>query len=271
MQLKPTTTTAVGSLLVMVVIVLQIGWIMREKSCFQEANQHQPTSVEHNESSIWKGYVVSLNTDRWNHMEQLLPQCGVKPIRVVPLSPNARIVLLDGGRASELVSSKYSHRDAMLRIAYDSSLPDDGWGLIFEDDVALQHQIAPTMVEPLLKYATHLSQEDGFFYLGVCRTTPCGSEIFEFQTVQMCRCTGRCAHAYAVAKWRAKWLFDELVLNIGQLKGGSDALDVLFERGLGIPNPILVGSNIHEDGTPSEHVGIFYQDRKKYPSQLNYS
>lgn len=233
-----------------------------------------------NDTTPFKGYVISTKRDRYEHSAKILRACGIEPT-LHPVVPLTAPVLLDekhflkADSVSTVVSNKYSHRSVMQRIAYDPSLSDNDWYFVFEDDVALMSPLQPSQVPNLLHAAIKEAQSVGFFYMGLCAPQCEGARKDIGSGVSMQRCTGRCMHSYAVSKWRAAWLYDELSLRLHDVKyvpaSAYHYIDVLFHYAFQTYAvdqwPLLVGSGLVSPQDWS-HVGIIYQDRNLFASEM---
>jgi hypothetical protein len=228
-----------------------------------------------------KAYILSVNEERYQSTSQLLWDLFLYPIRtkIVPFTSETiqHELNIDGNPAKphqKILSNKYSHRLALQTIATDPDLAEDGWGFIFEDDIALADEVTPQKFQKMLTVAKLHAAESGFLYLGICAAKFYGKEVYQSGFVFQ-KCSGPCAHAYGVTKWRAAWLYDELSLKIGHIglpKHELYFMDVYFRDGFALMpderKAVCVGNvnkpSIGEHG----HHGVIVQDRKRYPAEI---
>ena len=160
----------------------------------------------------------------------------------------------------------------------------EDWRFFFEDDIAL-HPGAPSPVCSIRR-GMELARTEGIVYLGICGSAcfPWNKELH--QGVNFERCYGTCAHAFGVTKWKAGKILDTLLLLQKEMSAIQRlALDCgLFEYGRRIQPIFTIGTNLnrtHEiygknganesiPGPDGDHSGIFYQDRKRYPTTIIY-
>ena len=228
-------------------------------------------------NSILKAYVLSMSENRWKSTSALLYQANLLPIKIVPIPLNSTVMTLDGKfgdpfkeKFRKYHNNKLSHIRFWRQIAYDSTLEDDGFSLIFEDDIALHPLINISDVESIIRKAANLSKAAGFFYLGVC--DPQYRNSIERNDIKYSECIGHCSHAYGVFKWRAEWLYEELAA-VSMLPDFFyfHSIDKYFVYGfpslLGNgPWPYVAGAHLISDIQDS-HRGIFFQDRLNFPSE----
>jgi hypothetical protein len=80
------------------------------------------------------------------------------------------------------------------------------------------------------------------------------------------RCVGLCAHAYGVRKDAANWIFEAMG---DSFLAGDVRFAAFFEAQAtanGVPLPLFLGANLHQSGTPYDHFGACYQDRRTFKS-----
>lgn len=260
-------------------------------------------------------FVNSLNDTRFESATALLRRCGLtRVVRVWPVPPNepslvsASSNLVGGGLPSRFtlrsMSQQLSVRHAWLSAALDPShgIPDDGYFLYFEDDIALDASVNPADVRDIIHAAASASRETGMFYLGLGCSLHHASEhnvgklsnataAFSWwrDGISFSRTLGLWTHAVGIFKWRAQWLWDEVTDSL--TSGGTDSLvtdiidpavtSVSLLGGLShlLPPhqwPVLAGSNLMSHHRPLEQgcggdvdagVGLFYQSSSKFPSQ----
>jgi hypothetical protein len=125
----------------------------------------------------------------------------------------------------QVQSNLYSHVDAWSHFAKDESVPDNAWALFLEDDVSFHPNVRGNkdLARQIARETLSLARDQGFAYYGMCRTHPVDPQwntqaCIEGQPVHkhaknevlyVAGC-GQCAHAYLMAKWRAKTMWTEL-------------------------------------------------------------
>jgi hypothetical protein len=226
-------------------------------------------------------YVLSANQVRWESTEALLRRCGLRPVRVIPVpltSPHIAQdpAILKHKEGSKMLSNKLTQLEIHGRIACDTSLGDYDASMIFEDDVALHENLDPALVVPAMRAGIVVAAAVGVVFAGLChpacREDRGASGWAVPDTIAFAHCSGRCLHAYAVLKWRAAGLYDELVRTAkAKLKPSYFALDAFTSLGARTwaTRPVFVGSNlVNEHAEQPDHLGIFWQDRRKFPSEM---
>eukprot|EP00597_Dinobryon_sp_UTEXLB2267_P018366 CAMPEP_0201109922 /NCGR_PEP_ID=MMETSP0812-20130820/68344_1 /ASSEMBLY_ACC=CAM_ASM_000668 /TAXON_ID=98059 /ORGANISM="Dinobryon sp., Strain UTEXLB2267" /LENGTH=157 /DNA_ID=CAMNT_0047372137 /DNA_START=414 /DNA_END=887 /DNA_ORIENTATION=+ len=123
---------------------------------------------------------------------------------------------------------------------------------------------------------------DGILYLGLCRhdNSICEALLPSEQLphldnkVAFQRCSGGCAHAFGVVKWKAPFLLSVLESLHNEYSDYNDFhyFDVGLRTFGQLVHPILLaGSNLPSPllgHKPYNHVGLFYQDRGKFPTTI---
>lgn len=231
-----------------------------------------------------KAYVLSRSDERWGRTASLLRLAALTPTRVQPLDLNASVLVLQARERrddvakkptiAKYLSNKLTHVAVWRRIASDSAVDAMGYSLVFEDDVALHRAINVSDVLAIADRAAALSRRAGIFFLGACHP-PCRGAAQRTGGVQFHECVGACTHAYGVFKWRAAWLYEELIALTGDMRGGPYyAIDQMIVRGLAqSPDwPSLAGADLMSPSPASHdkypHKGIVYQDRATSPSEI---
>lgn len=184
----------------------------------QPPTDSSTTSSSPNPNYEWKGYVISMDEERYNHTAALLRSVGIQPIHVQPVPLNSAILQLEfqliapqwPGFPIGALSNKYTHRLAQQKIACDPDLGDNDFSFVFEDDIALHRMIQPQNVAGVLRSAAQAAQSGGVMYLGMCGADCSHVNDVTVANVPASRCCGRCLHAYGVVKRRAAWLYEEL-------------------------------------------------------------
>lgn len=227
-------------------------------------------------------YVISLNQTRWLRTRSILQTYGITAEKLSPVPCNTSSLQNDGRfvefphlqRFEKTLSNKFSHRLALLLIGTDANLADDAWAFIFEDDVAFVDNISADQFSAALQQTMLMASDVGFIYLGICNPR-CGPHSTTAGGIKVQHCSGACAHAYAVTKRRALWLYDDLrAVHPVSSENNTDYyyMDVQFLYGFrGLPfeqQPLLLGSDVHQPGTSPDWFGVVFQDWVTFPSEL---
>lgn len=252
-----------------------------------------------------RAFVISFNDTRFNHTRLLLSTCGFDVIRVWPV-PTDEPSLLDLGDVENdevqrrTLSHLMTYRHALKLGAADVETPDDGYFMVFEDDVALDPSVRPEDVRAIALHAARNSEHAGVFYLGfVCAwylaadvSSPAahsrapGRLEWQNEGIGFARAWGDGSHAVGVHKRRAMWLWDELLERRAHstlFDGCRYAIDMYLATAHMVQyslhhKPVLAGTHLlqqaglrHGAGACSPGVdagyGIFYQASGDMPSQ----
>lgn len=240
-------------------------------------------------------FVVSNNDARWEHAQSVLGACGLHAQRVWPETfATARVYLADAFRFPEppsalvmrMTSLQLSFRGIARRIATDLGLDDKlGYGLVFEDDVALNELVRAADVRDIVARVAAASRDIGHFSLGLCYPQCRRFDAATFKGVEVSRCKGYCMHAYGLFKWRAGNFWEDVANHTVRLclqrTHGCNFVDLVAPDVLSMaasndaPSdawPLLAGSNLaqHEQGGGDVNAGtgLFYQANRVYPSRM---
>lgn len=233
------------------------------------------------------GYVISNRGDRFRSTADVLRKCNILPKLLSPIPPDSDLVISAGKfqdegksmtRFAKTLSNKLTHIRALQMIANDSQLDDDSWGLIFEDDIAFNHGIEKNNCANILLRAMDISRDTGYMQLGLCNPGVqgfCGPLVDTIEQVEVRHCCGTCAHAYAATKRTAANIYS-VMYQRSPLKNVSNELFYYFDQQMlmgcynspVIARPLLIGPNIFTSGGIWGHVGLFRQDREKFPSEI---
>ena len=204
------------------------------------------------------------------------------PVAVTPVKVAAPVIR-DDDRIPPGLKKTYSHmvstRAVLQTIAND---PRMGWwdaSLLIEDDIALTQGILADQVMGITKHVVALANRTrvGLFYLGMCLTTDraedsCDPPLQDVDGVVFRPCSGRCAHAWGVQKWRAGWLYDELLMRASarrEFPPDNAFWDMLLHYGTDKHGrPVVAGANLGHVRAERGHIGVFYQDRLTFPSEI---
>lgn len=155
---------------------------------------------------LFKGYIISNGGLRLKHTTRTVLMLGnVVPIHVRPVPlHDPRILEINNVTKSlhdanfqlsrmKTLSNKLTQTDMWKRIAYDDSLDDNDWSLIFEDDSSLLASVSTCLAEKSLNQVAALATlaNDSVFYLGICGP--------KFQI------DSKCQHARALSQSHCSW------------------------------------------------------------------
>jgi hypothetical protein len=151
------------------------------------------------------------------------------------------------------------------------------WRVFVEDDVWIARGVdrSGERVLDAVRFGSELARSDGFMRLGSCAPFYRGGEAVTHDNVRFARAAGRCAHAYALARWRAETFWADMESK--KIPPPPDAyqagpweifMDVRF-FGYELAKPAwVVGAHLY--GCPvSGHDGILCQDRDSLPSEID--
>ncbi len=155
-----------------------------------------------------------------------------------------------------------SNKISMLKIYENIANGDDEWVYVFEDDINI---LEPINISEIIEYEK-LTKE--FFYLGICipnyytkkNLVTYDTNIKEFPVFGISGAV-RGLHAIALSKYGAK-----LLLEFAKNYDSYEYMDMILEKfSEKYPAPVIRGdlqSYIYG------HRGIFFQDRKRFPSTI---
>ena len=225
------------------------------------------------------GVLISNNKARFQHTKEVLESLEffTRIQHRLPVDYNSariqeELVTLGfgdaGGRTRKAMSLKLAHFDAM-REFYDSTAYDSNdWLFLFEDDIQLHDKIAdPSTV---LEKGVEAAAMDGILFLGFCGPVCDGRSFVVHDNVEVRKCSGYCSHAYAIVKWKIKYLLNVFEILRGDLTQGDKVVHVdqwLQQYSMHVSPIMLLGSNLPSPCDPS-HLGVFFQDRRIFNSTL---
>lgn len=238
-------------------------------------------------SYLYKARIISMNSTRLRRTQRILDNYNFATVHIRPPEIDSPIFEKDSNLQrlpnstayARMLQLTYAHKKALLSLAHDDDIPDDGWGFVFEDDVNFHKSITPAKFKPLIEDSLQTASKSGFLYLGVC--FPCADiDTFVKKKVSirgitlgqlvLLDCPVYCTHAYAIKKQRALWLYDEFALSCKtSLKKQPDiaVVDHYFLCGLqGFKEqPWLLGMDLRDNATyPFKHWGIAFQDNSYF-------
>ena len=220
--------------------------------------------------------VISLDrkSARFTHTVQLLQRLQIVSLHVVPPLQDSEVVMREvrkwNGTLPGPMSLKLAHFSIWNAFAANNSFLDSDFMLVFEDDIEMSSSVSQQDVVEVIESAARLSEYgSGFFYLGLCepRCELATSQVLK--SIVYTDCFGLCSHAYGLFKWRSKTLQRDL--EVFRPRGNlEDDIDQLLFAGFSKSPifPILAASNLSDGRAHLGHVGIFYQDRQSFPTEL---
>ena len=166
--------------------------------------------------------------------------------------------------------------------ASDKNVKSDSWRFFFEDDISLH----PNATFPMcnLLHGMLLAKNDGILYLGMCSPICILQDVFSStnKSVAFQKCSGTCAHAFGLTKWKAQTLLD--LLQTLRFEHHTYDEQTYFDIGLFSyskrVHPVwVIGSNLttiqHRTVRNKKflrykpnHIGIFYQNREVFPTTI---
>jgi hypothetical protein len=189
--------------------------------------------------------------------------------------------------AGDITRKVFSNTISFIQIMDDfsaepsSQSQEEDWLLIFEDDIAFH----PGALEPTCDLIEGLeaASNDGIVFLGKCASPKCVKGTSTKSGTEISRCTeGTCAHAWGVKKWKARYLPGAALalichsrappyMDVGLRLFSQVVHPVVFVGGnLGYHHEAYVSGAADRESRPDEdHVGLIYQDRKKYVSSID--
>ena len=232
------------------------------------------------------GYVISTRQDRFQSTANVLRRCNITPKLLHPIAPDSDLVINAGKfkeegksmiRFAKTLSNKLTHIKALQMIAKDPQLYNDSWGFVFEDDIAFNHGIDEENCANILSRAMEISIGTGYMQLGLCNPggQSCGPMVDKIDLAEVRHCCGLCAHAYGATKMTAEYIYT-LMYRRNPLSNVSNKQFYYFDQQMlmgcwnspVVDQPLLIGSNIFTPGGTWGHVGLFKQDREKFPSEI---
>jgi len=239
---------------------------------------------ENNIELDFKAYVMNMNIaiEHWKHTQKELLRINknIKIIRIVPFNKTDKIVtdFCQFNKFPQYKSLDWVASNLLTNfkiwdiIANDKEITNNQWNFIFEDDFTLHPDINPKNVTKIIHKLFEVANENGFAYFRLCGPKCHSNNSFTDNGVVYAKCNGRCIHAYALQKKRAKSLKEylrEKWIQHGKKyypeSGGHYFFtDVQFDVAFNTNKVYLAGLNFVSPQS-NDHRGIFYQDRKNLP------
>ena len=138
------------------------------------------------------------------------------------------------------------------------------WVFFFEDDIKL-HESFQSPKQAMQTIITGMKlATNGMVFLGICGMHWNDDTIITINSNQYRNCTGYCAHAFGIARWKLQSFLDYIT----PFKYQVSAFDMVLLRYASNHPMVLVGSNLTSPEN-SEHIGMFYQNRLKFNSTIS--
>jgi len=215
--------------------------------------------------------------DHWmqSMWRESMPSIDLFRVTTVPLtSPRVQSKMFEKLSDRQVYSNFLSHQKMWHAFVKNSSFEEEQWAIFMEDDAAFHPYVKGQQqkLKRVIEYLVMLGADDGFAYLGLCNQAFNTSEKYELcepsihviqqrdqkYGIHYMRACGLCAHGYAVAKWRAMTLFED-IKSVCQFD--YHFMDTFFNCfALSRGGFWLAGSDLtsHID---KGHYGILYQER----------
>ena len=165
-------------------------------------------------------YVISGNSERWEHARGALAMLHITAERVMPVEPSLRqakamYAFHDYDKSANLtdihltrdMSLLAAWRHTLGHIAHHPDLAPDEWALAVEDDISLHDNLTLSAARAAILQGFKLARTEGWLYLGVCLAEGHGacfeSTTVEHNGVEFAKCYGVCSHALAFTKRKA--------------------------------------------------------------------
>ena len=157
-------------------------------------------------------------------------------------------------------------------VATLSSLGEDDFAYLFEDDIAVHPSINRRKLAGILDFGSSLARKDGLLYLGSCAPECDGKFTRMHDEVAYAKCSCLCTHAFAVTRRRARSLAVELHSNMVEHRVVSPIShtidDLLRHYSLFRNLSWVAGTNLVSPEDPG-HFGVFFQERTRFKSLIN--
>eukprot|EP01117_Protostelium_nocturnum_P013053 TRINITY_DN4841_c0_g1_i2.p1 TRINITY_DN4841_c0_g1~~TRINITY_DN4841_c0_g1_i2.p1 ORF type:complete len:324 (-),score=66.31 TRINITY_DN4841_c0_g1_i2:127-1098(-) len=239
-----------------------------------------------------KAYVLSMNASapRFVRTKKILEKCGLYVIHVQPIHHLDPFIVeqIHPSQSTKVYSNRFTLRMVWDWINSDPTIDDMEvpFSLIFEDDIQLNSKIKYKQVPELCKNAARIQQDtsvSGLFYMGtglgrkwpLCDDTGATTSIFD--GVGFSKCNGRLFHATGLLKYEGKWLNDRLnkFLDVPKSHFEYPYMDAVVQ--LAFANkpwcvcPTVIGYDLTDERSQKGalHVGIFFQDRDSFKSEID--
>jgi len=197
---------------------------------------------------IRKAYLLTCdeNSERAIFCKNLLDKIGFEVI-IFKAIPNEDRVL--------------SNKNSFLEIYKLISEGNDNWVYVFEDDINIHEEVS---LEEIIKYENVAENKD-FFYLGCCvfkqLIYPISDVIIDNDKVRIVNGNVRGAHAMAFSKNGAKEIYN--IAKFSPIR----YMDVIHDIYTSLHPTYVMRFNL--ESYIEGHMGLFYQDRKKFVSLVH--
>lgn len=231
--------------------------------------------------------VISMHKHRYNHTSALLREIGFRVRRKSPYHIVAASAKLQEAFQSlsiystmtyeslsdehrKVFSNYLTFRELISSFGEDNTLPLSSWRFFFEDDVSLVPGSSTASAAVNIQNGIQIADEKGFehIWLGVC--APKCKGIFNKSFAECYG--GNCAHAFGVRRSLAVTLPDALLLQQEtRLKPNADRF--YYDVAMRLYTTHVRSSLVIGYGAVSpqskEHMGLFFQDRRKFGSSIS--
>lgn len=239
---------------------------------------------------LFNATVISMNKYRYKNACAVLRPIGFKVVRKTPnhvktddAALRAAFRELPAYRHMDYNSMIDQHRktfsnylafhEAISSFAQDASMPSSSWRFYFEDDIALFPGATNASATADILQGIRIAEANGYdhIWLGVC--APSEFECTQVYEENFAGCQGgKCAHAFGVRKSLAATLPDALAKVLAMWTSGNDMLRVYFDVAMYYytrhVRKSLVVRYKAESPQAADHVGLFYQDRKRFETSI---
>ena len=231
--------------------------------------------------------MISGTDERWQHTRNVLQAAGfARPQRHAPVEVSQAHADAEARRPYDAVvntSSVVAQRQLAIRATFfalfqavallpDSSLAEDDFAFMFEDDVAVHPGINRRKLANILDFGSSLARKDGLLYLGSCAPQCDGTHTRTHDDVTYAKCSCFCTHALAITRRRARGLAMALHDNMvehGIVSPISHVHDELLRHYSMSTNLSWVAGTNLVSPENAGHFGAFYQNRLRFPSLVD--
>jgi hypothetical protein len=189
------------------------------------------------------------------------------------LHPSSSIepILASPHQHSKVCSNKITHLKAWAKF----SITNYNWGVFFEDDIMFHSQINSDLVNIIDRLIDE--EKPSIIYLGICieQGTHLTWQTKTLNNLTISRTYGKCIHAYVLRRSSIEellaWIVgasDDFCTKGFQQDKDNAYLDVLMQQYCYTKQSCLVIGDNLVSPLNSEHHGIVYQDRQRWPSEI---
>ena len=237
----------------------------------------------HGQAQQLPAFVISGIDERWQHVSGVLQAVGfARPQRFAPVEASRTNAdaesLPEAYDAIINTTSKVVQRELALRatfyrlfhtIAKLSSLGEDDFACLFEDDIAVHPSLNHTSLASILDFGSSLARKEGLLYLGSCAPRCDDHFTRVHEEVEYAKCSCSCTHAFAVTRRRARSLAVDLHSNMVEHRIVGHTIDDLLKYySLFKSLSWVAGTNLVSPEAEG-HKGVFFQNRLRFKSLIN--